>query len=276
MIQEQHSSKKTFSGLQTLDRAVDILGSVANRILQGAKLVEVVADCGLSRATTHRLLQALVVANLLEQDKSDLRYYVGVKLAHFSEAAGQRFGLERMTLTARKRIADATGDTVFLTVRTGMRMICTARTEGGYPVKVLTLDVGSARPLGVGSGGLAILSALSHTQCKKIVSTLSSQYEAFNLSAREVLRLTDLGRRLGYCVDHDTVLHGVTGVSVPLVGIHGKVFGSLGIAAISTRMTEARVMDVAKILIEEATLIIAEKQLFDETDWNREHYNKSN
>ena len=172
MIQERHSSKKTFSGLQTLDRAVDILGSVAARISQGAKLVEVVADCGLSRATTHRLLQALVVANLLEQDKSDLRYYVGVKLTQFSEAAGQRFGLERMTLTARKRIADATGDTVFLTVRTGMRMICTALTEGGYPIKVLTLDVGSARPLGVGSGGLAILSALSDKQCQKIVTIL--------------------------------------------------------------------------------------------------------
>jgi len=56
-----------------------------------------------------------------------------------------------------RAFAEEVGDTVYLVVRSGMEAVCLERIEGPSPVRVLTLDSGSRRPLGLGAGGLAIL-----------------------------------------------------------------------------------------------------------------------
>src|SRR5439155_1040313 len=43
------------------------------------------------------------------------------------------------------------GDTLFLTVRTGLDTLCVARRIGGYPIQVLSIEVGVRRPLRVRS-----------------------------------------------------------------------------------------------------------------------------
>ena len=74
--------------------------------------------------------------------------------------ATPRFNLREICHPALARIADATGDTVFLTQRSGLDAVCLDRREGTFPIKTFTLEVGMRRPLGVGTGSLAILSAL--------------------------------------------------------------------------------------------------------------------
>ncbi|MDX6751152.1 IclR family transcriptional regulator [Geminicoccaceae bacterium 1502E] len=249
------------SGLQTLDRAFAVLSSVASRANAGAKLAEVAEDCGLNRATTHRLLQALVVNGLLERDRNGSRYFVGFKLVHLSELALRRFGLEAATLAARRRIAEATGDTVFLTTRMGTRMVCSARSEGSFPVKVLTLDVGAMRPLGVGAGGLAILAFLDDVEMNRIVGVVSDQYPAFNLDAARVVQLCREARARGYSIDADTVLHGVTGVGAPLRSADGAVVASLSVAAVSQRMTDERIQSIGKMLQDEARNLSQELEM---------------
>jgi DNA-binding IclR family transcriptional regulator len=66
------------------------------------------------------------------------------------------------------RIAEATGDTVFLTQRSGLDSVCVDRQEGTFPIKTFTLEIGMRRPLGVGTGSLAILSGLSEEEVKHV------------------------------------------------------------------------------------------------------------
>ena len=247
-----YESKLGASAVQSIDRAADILRVVSTHSASGAKLADVVAGTGLSRATAHRLLQALVATRLLEQDVVASRYFLGSWLIHLSEQASERFGLERLTQQARARLAERIGDTVFLTTRIGASLICSARTEGAFPVKVLTLEVGSTRPLGVGAGGQAILAFLSMEERTMILKACADQYPRFNLDRDRVASSCDDARARGYSLDRNGVLSGVTGVGVPLEGPDGEVVASLSVAAISERMTEDRVEMVAGLLREAA------------------------
>lgn len=252
---DSKSTKLGTSAVQSIDRAADILRAVAGHSATGAKLADVVAATGLTRATAHRLLQALVATRLLEQDAVASRYFLGVRLIHLSEQASERFGLERLTQQSRARLSERTGDTVFLTTRIGASMICSARTEGSFPVKVLTLEVGSTRPLGVGAGGLAILSFLSAAEQKMMLKACADQYSRYNLDKDRVAELCARAREQGFSLDRNTVLPGVTGVGAPLRGPDGEVLASLSVAAITERMTEERIAHVAELLKEESAAI---------------------
>jgi len=48
---------------------------------------------------------------------------------------------------------------VFLIVRSGDDAVCADRAIGSYPVKTSVVDVGTRRPLGLGGGSLAMLTA---------------------------------------------------------------------------------------------------------------------
>lgn len=249
------------SGVQTLDRAVAVLTAVARRSDAGAKLADVARDCTLNRATTHRLLQALAATGLIERDESESRYFIGYRIVHLAEAAADRFGLEAVTLAARRRLAEKTGDTVFLTARTGARMVCSARTEGSFPVRVLTLDVGAVRPLGVGAGGLAILAFLDDDEAERIARAFAGRYEEFNLDVARVQALCAETRARGYSIDADTVLEGVTGVGAPLRDGAGRAVASLSVAAVSQRMTPDRIEAIGRMLVEEAAELSREAAL---------------
>ncbi|MBW3097173.1 IclR family transcriptional regulator [Pseudohoeflea coraliihabitans] len=251
------STKLGASAVQSIDRAADILRAVSKHSATGAKLADVVGETGLTRATAHRLLQALVATRLLEQDTVASRYFLGVWLIHLSEQASERFGLERLTLQSRARLSERTGDTIFLTTRIGASMICSARTEGSFPVKVLTLEVGSTRPLGVGAGGLAIMAFLSEAEQKLVLKACADQYSRFNLDRDRVAALCAEARKHGYSIDRNIVLPGVTGVGIPLRGPDGEIVASLSIAAISERMTEDRIEEVGALLKEEAETLAA-------------------
>ena len=68
------------------------------------------------------------------------------------------------------RIAERTGDTVFLNVRSGPDVLCIDRKEGTFPIKTLIIEVGNRRPLGVGAGGIALLMPLPDEELERVVS----------------------------------------------------------------------------------------------------------
>jgi DNA-binding IclR family transcriptional regulator len=54
-------------------------------------------------------------------------------------------------------------------VRSGYDAVCIARVQGTYPIQTPAVPIGSRQPLGVNSGGLALLSALSEREVEEII-----------------------------------------------------------------------------------------------------------
>lgn len=77
-------------GTQSLERAIALLRAVAAQAPDGARLADLVAGSGLSKATTHRLLTALAREGLVEQDARSRRYHLGAELDALGQLAALR------------------------------------------------------------------------------------------------------------------------------------------------------------------------------------------
>ncbi|MCG5242502.1 helix-turn-helix domain-containing protein [Azospirillum doebereinerae] len=77
-------------GTQSLERAIALLRAVAASDPEGARLADLMAGAGLSKATTHRLLTALAREGLIEQDAGSRRYHPGPDLDALGQLAAAR------------------------------------------------------------------------------------------------------------------------------------------------------------------------------------------
>ena len=139
-------------GAQSIRRGLRILRILAIGQEQGVRLTDIVRESGLSRPTAHRILRVLVDEGAVEQDASTRRYMIGQEVSLLGLARTRRFPIRSVADPFLRALAEEVGDTVFLTLRSGHDSICVDRKVGAYPVKVLSIEVGARRPLGVGVG----------------------------------------------------------------------------------------------------------------------------
>lgn len=259
-------SKKTaiddtarLTGTQSIERALVLMREIAAHNRTGSRLLDLASRTGLQRPTVHRMLKCLTAENMVQQDPDTHRYYLGPMVFELGLTAAPRFNLREICHPSMIRIADATGDTVFLTQRSGIDSVCLERQEGTFPIKTFTLEPGMRRPLGVGIGSLAILSALSDEEVRQILAANTPRLPEHGLSAASLLAQLRRAQKLGYAVRETPSLAGVRSIGLALHNQSGIAFAALSVSAISSRMSEKRVAELATLLRTEARLI--EKQL---------------
>lgn len=247
---ELKSGKTEQSSVQSVERAFALLSIVASGDAQGTRLNEVVEQSGLTKTTAHRLLKQLVASGMLLQGPHRI-YQLGPGAFELGVAAARSFPLRDLASPLLEALAEETGDTVFLILRSGSDTLCVDRKMGSYPVKVLTVDVGHRQPMGVGAAGLAILSRMALVEeqsCLKDISRKLAERPIGTLSEPLVRRLVSEARTRGWAETSNFAVRGVTGVGVALMNAQGKPFGAISVGAISVRMTPERVPQVAGLI----------------------------
>lgn len=254
------------SGTQAIRRAASIVRLVASRSRTGMRLTEVVRSSRLERPTAHRILQGLIAEGFLRQDPGSRLYFLGPLVFELGLAAGPHFNLVDVCRPSLRRIAEKTGDTVFLSVRSGYESVCIDRQEGSFPIKTFTLDVGTRRPLGAGASGLALLMPLPDEAVGEIVRANAVRYLPYhkNLTVPSLLKALKRSRELGYAWNDSHIVAGAATLGLPLVNRYGHPFAAITIGAIVSRMTPGRRDQLASLLRDEVAL--AEKTLRSATD----------
>ena len=188
------------------------------------------------------------------------RYFLGPLSFELGLAAAPRFNLPHICSPWLHRIAQKTGDTVFLMVRSGYDSVCMDRHEGAFPIKTNTMDVGARRPLGMGAGSLAMLMPLPDEAVNEVLSAnarrLATQY---GLSIASVLKAINRSRRLGYGINQfqrqmsggsnqlQTTM-GITTLSMPITNRFGHPFAAISVGAITMRMNGTRQKEIVSVL----------------------------
>jgi DNA-binding IclR family transcriptional regulator len=238
--------------VQSLERAAAILGVLAERHQAGARLADVTSATGLSRSTAHRLLTALVKLGLAEQDAVSGGFFPGLTLLSLGAAAADRHNLAELAAPFSQRLADRTGDTVYVALRSGNDAVCVDRLEGAFPIKVMTWNVGDRRPMGVSASGLAMLGALPDDEVARIVEANAARIEALTGQDRAgVLSLVGQTRRAGYAFNAGYSAPGMAAVAMPICSARGDPVGSLCVAALASRLDSRRRATVVRWLREE-------------------------
>lgn len=229
---------------------LEVIGAHAQ---EGCRLTDVIDETELGRATAHRFIKSLQALGLIELEERTGRYFPGVRLAALGIAAVNRFGLAQRAAPHLRRLAELSGDTVYLTVRVEDEGLCVAREEGSFPIKTLTARPGDRRPLGVGAGGLALLAFLEPGEISNLMRQVGQAASAFGLDAAALMEMVETSRKLGYALNDGRLIPGMTGIGMPVRTSDGRPIAALSVAAITSRMTLQRRASIAEWLREDAT-----------------------
>ena len=259
MVRKISEDGSRLTGTQSIERALTLMREIAAHNRTGSRLLDLANRTGLQRPTVHRMLKCLTAENMVLQDSQTHRYFLGPMVFELGLTAAPRFNLREVSQPSMRRIADETGDTVFLTQRSGLDAICLDRQEGTFPIKTFTLEIGMRRPLGVGTGSLAILAALSEDEVRQVVASNTPRLPEYGFTPTSLVAQVKRAQRLGYAVREVPTLAGVRSVGCALHNQSGIAFAALSVSAISSRMSEKRIGDLAVLLRAESRAI--EKQL---------------
>jgi len=242
--------------VQSVKRALDILRMLSyNASSSGMRFSDLQAQSGLSKGTLHRLLKSLMSEGYVEQAAGSRVYYLGLEFLSMGERATNRLDIRAVTQPSLERLAQLTSDTVMLTIRSGLDAVCIDRKEGAFPVKVLTQNVGTRRPLGVGSGSLALLAALPDEEVENVLRRNAGRLAPYPSVTTDILRQAVADARArGYALNPGHLLKGMYGIGVTLFLAHQPV-AALSVAAHSGRMGPERRRQIADYLRHEATRI---------------------
>jgi DNA-binding IclR family transcriptional regulator len=225
----------------SIARAHEVLSALTGSPF-GRSLAEVIALTDFSKTTAHRTLQSLIDVNYVFQDPTNRRYFLGSALGRLARC-GNQTDIATLAGRAMTRLAERTGDTIFLGVREGAEVVCVRVELGEYPIRTLSQTLGDRLPIGVGSTGQALFAASSPTERSAILRANANWVRDYNYTPDMVEDLVRDFDTRGYALNQGIAVPQMIGVGLPVVAGNGRAIAAIGVGAIDTRMTPDRIED---------------------------------
>ena len=252
------------TGVGAVSRLFAVLRALGNCPDGSERVTQLAQQVGLSQPTTHRLLRSLMEEGMVEQDLRSKRYRLSLEFFALAARAGQSGNLRDVVRPSLLRLSASLGDSLFLLARSGFDAVCLDRSEGPYPIRTFTGDIGGRVALGVGQGSLAILAYLPEEERETVIRYNLPRLRDFHLYDEVMLRSEiDTVRRTGYAARNTGVLEGMAGLAVPILDRDGRAVAALSVATISDRLSADRMPTVVEMLKREATAISQKINPFD-------------
>ncbi|WP_454726984.1 MULTISPECIES: IclR family transcriptional regulator [Cupriavidus] len=252
---DQPGNGKVSEGAQSIRRALAILRIVAAGQERGVRLTDVVTSTGLSQPTVHRILRVLIEEGAAEQNPKTRRYAIGNEVTLLGLARVARFPLRAAAEPYLRHLSETLGDTIFLTIANGDDSVCIGRWPGSYPVKVLSIDVGARRPLGVGVSGLVLLASRTDDEIRAIVQRNARRLAALHVDPGALIARAHEVREQGYGYTAKGVVQGSRAVAVPVYDGAGAVVAGIALATITARLPASRLAPVIHEMRKQAGLL---------------------
>jgi DNA-binding IclR family transcriptional regulator len=261
---EQQNRPDSEAGTSVASRLFALLRALGDGSPQGERVSQLAGRMGLSQPTTHRLLRSLVNEGMVEQCTRSKRYRLSLAFFALAARAGQAGNLREVVRPSLLRLSASLGDSLFLLARAGFDAVCLDRSEGPYPIRTFTGDVGGRIALGVGQGSLAILAFLPDEEREEVIRYNLPRLRDIHHYDEVSLRLElDNVRALGYAGRNTGALEGMAGVAVPILTAEGHAVAALSVATITDRLGPPRMSMVVELLKREASAIAGRINPFD-------------
>lgn len=227
----------------TADRALDIL-----QLFSDDKLVwsggQIAEQIGVARSTGYRYLKGLVISGFLEECDGGFR--LGPQVFELARLARKGMGLPEVARPVMRELADAVGETVLLTRRSGSAVVCLELEETAHPVRI-SYERGHVLPINAGAAAQVLLAWASDQEVADLLAaTPLRRFTARTLTGKRELhaRLREI-RANGYAISHGELDENILGVAAPIRQLDGTVAAAVSVAALRFRIPDA---DVPRII----------------------------
>lgn len=243
----------SFPGAQMVGRMAAVLRAVSTAMPRGISTSEVARNTGLARPTVHRLLGAMAAEGFCDHDHQEGLWMLGPEMYLMGTVAAERYDI---TETAREHVAalaDATGESAFLSVRRGEETVCLLRADGAFPIRSFVLYEGKRFPLGVASAGLAILSFLPESAIERYLDShdLEPAYGSDHGHESLSRRIAETRER-GWAENPALIVEGSWGMGAAVFDAAGQPAWALSLTGIESRFSPERRPELGRLLMHHA------------------------
>ncbi len=208
---------------------------------------------GLPKSTVHRALSKLKTYGFVAQDTGTKDYFLGYRLRALAKKVQSTTFISSVADAHVLALAEASGESSFLTVVDGVYALCVCRTEAKHPLRI-TMEIGSRTPLHRGASNVVLLAHMARADQETVVG-----YWVANPAERESLRrrLMEI-RRAGYVYTNSELSPGAAAIAVPVLDREADLVAALSLSGPTERLSEAGAEDLLPALHEHATAIARE------------------
>ena len=240
-------------GAQLLHRAAGVLRELSVSGPNGMSTTELARIVGLTRSTTHRILNALEIEGMVDHDHQTGLWFLGPEVYIWGKSATKRFDILPMARRVVRELAKSTGESAFFSVRRGDETVCLVGEEGSFPLRSFVLFEGIRFPLGVASAGIAILSFMEPDEIDAYFSKVNLT-ERFGESHSEaaVRHRLDETRLRGYSINPGLLVEGSWGIGATIFSGNGMPAWALSLTGVESRFAKDRMDEMGKGLLEAA------------------------
>jgi IclR family acetate operon transcriptional repressor len=236
------------SRVPAVDRAVRVLWTLASH--GEHSLSELSRELGVPKSTLSSLLATLEEQTLVERDPGSRRFRLGRGIAELAiAAAAARVDVRDAARPQLERLAELSGETAILHVRSGEDTVIAERVEPPHQLKVVA-PLGHRLPAFAGSVAKVLLAALPEEQAEAIVRArpLPVFTPRSIVDPDAYLEEIARARRRGYGIENEEYLVGVRAVSAPVLDREGETLGTVSIVGVGARIA-GRVRELAEAVV---------------------------
>lgn len=241
------------AGTQVVGRLAAVLRTVSTSMPEGTNTTQVARATGLARPTVHRLLTALLAEGFCDHDHRTGRWLLGPEVYLMGAVAAERYDISELAREHVVALAEATGESAFLSARRGDETVCLLRHDGAFPIRSFVLYEGRRFPLGVASAGIAILAFMPEQSVERYLNNAELEEEYGPKHSREELsKMVAETRQLGYSVNPGLIVEGSWGMGAAVFDQSGQPAWALSLTGIQSRFEQERRAELGLLLLQHA------------------------
>jgi IclR family transcriptional regulator, KDG regulon repressor len=212
---------------------------------------------GVAKSTVYRLASTLVAEGLLEQNKENDKYRLGIALFGLGALVRQRMNVSTEARPHIFALREATNETVHLAILDGQDIIYVYDLESTQAIR-MRANLGDRKPAFCSSEGRAMLAFQSDEVIAAALSGPLAPRTAKTVSDPKKLRktLADV-RRDGYSFEDEQCELGMRSIAAPIYDAEGHVVSAVGIAGPVVRLSDDVLEKFAPLIVQTADVISA-------------------
>lgn len=210
---------------------------------------------GVAKSTVYRLASTLVAEGLLEQNKENDKYRLGIALFGLGALVRQRMNVSNEARPHIFALREATNETVHLAIMDGGEIMYVYDLESTQAIR-MRANLGDRKPLFCSSEGRAMLAFQSTRFIDQTLAGPLAPRTAKTITEPLQLRQAlDEVRRKGFAFEDEQCETGMRSIAAPIRDAEGTVVAAVGIAGPVERLSDDVLARFAPLVVETADVI---------------------
>lgn len=240
----------------TLIKGLGVLEALAaSREPRG--ITELAAELGLMKSNVHRVLQTLTRCGYVRKDAASGRYLCTLKMWKLGGQVADHLDLRTLARPHLVRLAEASGETVHLSMLEGTQAHYLDKIDSPQPVRAFS-RLGGGGPAHCSATGKALLAYAPPEVVTRIAGTMTRFTARTIVDKAKLTQEIRTIRKNGYAITRGEWHEAVSGLAAPILNSPETAIAAVGISGPSERLPLAKLRALAPIVLATAQDIAAE------------------